>query len=112
MITLELWFSNQIQITCLWVPGLACVPHGWLAAEGSLDFVYIAYLHYLMQLVREAETRAPTRFTSLDMVWFRFFNPKQVEHPDYPPLPPMVVLEDVGVLVNDLMRLAMMGRLP
>jgi hypothetical protein len=37
---------------------------------------------------------------------------EQVEHPDYPPLPPMVVLEDVGVLVNDLMRLAMMGRLP
>ena len=52
------------------------------------------------------------RFTSLDMVWFRFFNPKQVEHPDYPPLPPRVVLEDVGELVNDLMRLAMMGILP
>ena len=82
------------------------------AAEGPLDFVYIAYFHYLMQFVREAETRAPTRFTSLDMVWFRFFNPKQVEHPDYPPLPPMVVLEDVGVLVNDLMRLAVMGILP
>ena len=49
-----------------------------------------------MQLVREAETRAPTRFSSLDMVWFRFFNPRQVEHPDYPPLPPMVVVEDVS----------------
>jgi hypothetical protein len=65
-----------------------------------------------MQFVREAETRAPTRFTSLDMVWFRFFNPTQVESPAYPPLPPMVVLEDVEVLVNDLMRLAVMGRLP
>ena len=82
------------------------------AAEGSLDFAYIAYFHYIMQLVREAETRAPTRFTSLDMVWFRFFNPRQVEHPDYPPLPPMVVVEDVGELVNDLMRLAVMGILP
>ena len=77
-----------------------------MGGRGSLDFAYIAYLHYIMQLVRKAETRAPTRFTSLDMVWFRFFNPKQVEHPDYPPLPPMVVLEDVGELVNDLMRLA------
>ena len=46
------------------------------------------------------------------MVWFRFFNPKQVEHPDYPPLPPKVVLEDVGVLVNDLTRLALRGILP
>jgi hypothetical protein len=82
------------------------------AAEGPLDFVYIAYFHYLMQFVREAETRAPIRFTSLDMVWFRFFNPTQVEYPAYPPLPPMVVLEDVSVLVNDLMRLAVMGRLP
>lgn len=82
------------------------------AAEGPLDFTYIAYFHYIMQVVREAETRAPTRFTSLDIVWFRFFNPKQVEHPDYPPLPPMIVLEDAGVLVNDLMRLAAMGILP
>jgi hypothetical protein len=55
--------------------------------------------NYLMQFLQEA-------------VWFRFFNPKQVEHPDYPPLPPKVVLEDVGVLVNDLLRLAMMGVLP
>jgi hypothetical protein len=82
------------------------------AAEGPLDFVYIAYFHYLMQCVREAETRAPTRFSSLDMVWLRFRNPKQVEHPDYPPLPPKVVLEDVGVLADDLMRLAMRGILP
>jgi hypothetical protein len=82
------------------------------AAEGPLDFVYIAYFHYLMRFVQEAETRAPTRFGRLDMVWFRFFNPTQVEYPAYPPLPPMVVLEDVGVLVNDLMRLAVMGRLP
>jgi hypothetical protein len=73
--------------------------------------VYIAYFHYLMQFLQEAETRAPTRLSRLDMVWFRFFNPKQVEHPDYP-LPPKVVLEDVGVLVNDLLRLAMMGVLP
>ena len=65
-----------------------------------------------MQFVREAETRAPTRLTSLDMVWFRFFNPTQVKYPAYPPLPPMVVLEGVGVLVNDLMRLAMKGILP
>ena len=82
------------------------------AAEESLDFAYIAYFHYIMQLVRAAENRAPTRLTSLDMVWFRFFNPKQTEHPDYPPLPPMVVLENAGELVNDLMRLAMMGMLP
>lgn len=82
------------------------------AAEGPLDFAYIAYFHYIMRLVREDETRAPSRFTSLDMVWFRFFNPKQVERPHYPPLPPMVVLEDAGQLVNDLMRLAMMGILP
>lgn len=82
------------------------------AAEGPLDFVYIAYFHYLMRFVQEAETRAPTRFSRLDLVWFRFFNPKQVEHPDYPPLPPKVVLEDVGVLVNDLMRLAVRGILP
>ena len=75
------------------------------------DFAYIAYFHYIMQLVRAAETRAPTRLTSLDMVWFRFFNPKQTEHPDYPPLPPMVILENAGELVNDLMRLAMMGML-
>jgi hypothetical protein len=81
-------------------------------AEGPLDFAYIAYFHYLMRFVQEAETRAPTRFGRLDMVWFRFFNPKQVEHPDYPPLPPKVVLEDVGVLVNDLMRLAVRGILP
>ena len=78
---------------------------GWRAGPG------LALVERL-QFVREAETRAPTRFTSLDMVWFRFFNPTQVEYPAYPPLPPMVVLEDVGVLVNDLMRLAVMGRLP
>jgi hypothetical protein len=82
------------------------------AAEGPLDFVYIAYFHHLMRFVQEAETRAPTRLSRLDMVWFRFFNPKQVEHPDYPPLPPKVVLEDVGVLDNDLLRLAMRGVLP
>ena len=82
------------------------------AAEGPLDFVYIAYFHDLMRFVQEAETRAPTRLSRLDIVWFRFFNPKQVEHPDYPPLPPRVVLEDVGALVNDLLRLAMRGVLP
>ena len=31
MMALELWFSIQIQITCRYVPLLACVPHGWLA---------------------------------------------------------------------------------
>src|SRR6516162_9754746 len=31
MMALELWFSIQIQITCRYVPLLACIPHGWLA---------------------------------------------------------------------------------
>jgi hypothetical protein len=82
------------------------------AAEGRLDFAYIAYFHYLMRFIAEAGTRTLSRFTILDVVWFRFFNAKQVEQPNYPPLPPPIVLEDVHELVDDLMRLAARGVLP